>query len=104
MVIAGDREFQSVRFKVEDGVIVIPMTILAWYGGGHRARRWGGLALALITGAVEAMVVDYQCILPSLGDLAACYHTQFYTSSPKAKFPKGWKALKPYLRLTPQPK
>ena len=22
----------------------------------------------------------------------------------KAKFPKGWKALKPYLRLTPQPK
>jgi len=43
--------------------------------------------LALITGAVEAMVVDYQCIMPSLGDLAACYHTQFYTSSPKAKFP-----------------
>ena len=26
--------------------------------------------LALITGAVEAMVVDYQCIMPSLGDLA----------------------------------
>jgi thioredoxin-dependent peroxiredoxin len=22
----------------------------------------------------------------------------------RAKFPKGWKALKPYLRLTPQPK
>jgi hypothetical protein len=22
----------------------------------------------------------------------------------KAKFPLGWKALKPYLRLTPQPK
>ncbi|HZE21389.1 MAG TPA: anaerobic carbon-monoxide dehydrogenase catalytic subunit [Desulfobaccales bacterium] len=43
--------------------------------------------LALITGAVEAMVVDYQCIMPSLGDLAACYHTQFYTTSPKAKFP-----------------
>ncbi len=43
--------------------------------------------LALITGAVEAMVVDYQCIMPSLGDLAACYHTNFYTTSPKAKFP-----------------
>ena len=42
--------------------------------------------LALITGAVEAMVVDYQCIMPSLGDLAACYHTKFYTTSPKAKF------------------
>jgi hypothetical protein len=25
MAIAGDKEFQSIRFKVEDGVIVIPM-------------------------------------------------------------------------------
>ena len=25
MVIAGDQDFQSIRFKVEDGVIVIPM-------------------------------------------------------------------------------
>jgi carbon-monoxide dehydrogenase catalytic subunit len=45
--------------------------------------------LALITGAVEAMVVDYQCIMPSLGDLAACYHTKFYSTSPKAKFPQA---------------
>jgi carbon-monoxide dehydrogenase catalytic subunit len=43
--------------------------------------------LALITGAVEAMVVDYQCIMPSLGDLAGCYHTKFYTTAAKAKFP-----------------
>ncbi len=45
--------------------------------------------LALITGAVEAMVVDYQCIMPSLGHLAACYHTKFYSTSPKAKFPRA---------------
>ncbi len=43
--------------------------------------------LALITGAVEAMVVDYQCIMPSLGDIAACYHTKFFTTYGKAKFP-----------------
>jgi carbon-monoxide dehydrogenase catalytic subunit len=43
--------------------------------------------LVLITGAVEAIVVDYQCIMPSLGDLAACYHTKFYTTAAKAKFP-----------------
>ena len=43
--------------------------------------------LTLITGAVEAMVVDYQCIMPSLGDIAACYHTKFYTTASKAKFP-----------------
>ncbi|MEW6660634.1 MAG: anaerobic carbon-monoxide dehydrogenase catalytic subunit [Thermodesulfobacteriota bacterium] len=45
--------------------------------------------LALVTGAVEAMVVDYQCILPSLGDLASCYHTLFFTTYDKAKFSKA---------------
>jgi anaerobic carbon-monoxide dehydrogenase catalytic subunit len=42
--------------------------------------------LAVVTGAVEAMVVDYQCIMPSVPEIAACYHTTFYTTSPKAKF------------------
>lgn len=41
--------------------------------------------LAIITGAVEAMVVDVQCIFPSLADLATHYHTKFITTSPKAK-------------------
>jgi carbon-monoxide dehydrogenase catalytic subunit len=43
--------------------------------------------LAVITGAVEAMVVDVQCIMPSLGDLAGCYHTKFISTLPKADFP-----------------
>lgn len=43
--------------------------------------------LAIITGAVEAMIVDVQCIMPSLTGLAACYHTDIISTSPKAKFP-----------------
>jgi carbon-monoxide dehydrogenase catalytic subunit len=43
--------------------------------------------LAVITGAVEAMVVDVQCIMPALGNLAGCYHTKLISTSPKAKFP-----------------
>ena len=43
--------------------------------------------LAVITGAVEAMVVDVQCIMPALGDLCECFHTRFISTSPKAKFP-----------------
>jgi len=43
--------------------------------------------LAVITGAVEAMIVDVQCIMPALGDLASCYHTKLISTSPKAKFP-----------------
>ncbi|KKC29462.1 anaerobic carbon-monoxide dehydrogenase catalytic subunit [Caldanaerobacter subterraneus] len=43
--------------------------------------------LAVMTGAIEAMVVDVQCIMPSLAQLASCYHTKFISTSPKAKFP-----------------
>ncbi|MBC7340580.1 MAG: carbon monoxide dehydrogenase, partial [Firmicutes bacterium] len=43
--------------------------------------------LAIITGAVEAMVVDVQCIMPSLPQVAACYHTKIISTSPKGRFP-----------------
>ncbi len=43
--------------------------------------------LAIMTGAVEAMIVDVQCILPSLGAVAGCFHTKLISTSPKAKFP-----------------
>ncbi len=43
--------------------------------------------LAIITGAVEAMIVDVQCIMPALTGLAACYHTEIISTSPKARFP-----------------
>ncbi|MBW2470596.1 MAG: anaerobic carbon-monoxide dehydrogenase catalytic subunit [Deltaproteobacteria bacterium] len=42
--------------------------------------------LAIVTGAVEAIVVDYQCIMPSLVQDASCYHTKFITTANKAKF------------------
>ncbi len=43
--------------------------------------------LALATGVVDAMVVDVQCIMPSLTDSKDCVHTKIITTSPKAKFP-----------------
>jgi carbon-monoxide dehydrogenase catalytic subunit len=42
--------------------------------------------LILVTGALEAMVVDYQCIMPSVVDVAKCYHTKIISTSDKAKF------------------
>ncbi len=41
--------------------------------------------LALVTGAVDAMVVDVQCIMQSLESVANCYHTKLITTSPRAK-------------------
>ena len=39
--------------------------------------------LAIITGSVEAMVVDVQCIMQALVSLAENYHTKIITTSPK---------------------
>jgi len=41
--------------------------------------------LAITTGAVEAMVVDVQCIMQALASVATKYHTKLITTSPKAK-------------------
>jgi carbon-monoxide dehydrogenase catalytic subunit len=41
----------------------------------------------LLTGVVEMMCVDVQCIFPALPALASCFHTQFVTSSPIARIP-----------------
>ncbi|HBN26936.1 MAG TPA: carbon-monoxide dehydrogenase catalytic subunit [Desulfobacteraceae bacterium] len=42
--------------------------------------------VAIITGAVEAIIVDVQCIMPSITEIAKCYHTDIISTSPKAKF------------------
>lgn len=43
--------------------------------------------LAIATGAVEAMVVDVQCVMQGLGTVARCYHTELFTTSSRAKIP-----------------
>jgi carbon-monoxide dehydrogenase catalytic subunit len=43
--------------------------------------------LVIMTGAVEAMVVDYQCIMPAVTETAKCYHTKVISTFDKAKFP-----------------
>lgn len=43
--------------------------------------------LAIITGAVDLMVVDVQCIMPSLAQVAACYHTKLVTTHAIGKIP-----------------
>ncbi|MBU1124919.1 MAG: anaerobic carbon-monoxide dehydrogenase catalytic subunit [Candidatus Omnitrophica bacterium] len=43
--------------------------------------------LAIITGAVELMMVDVQCIMPALHEIATCFHTKLVTTSSKARFP-----------------
>jgi carbon-monoxide dehydrogenase catalytic subunit len=57
----------------------IPMT------GNHLNQE-----LIITTGALEAMIVDYQCIFPSLPRTASCYHTHIISTSNKATIPGSY--------------
>lgn len=43
--------------------------------------------LLVVTGALDAMVVDIQCIWPSLAQISECYHTKIITTEDYAKMP-----------------
>lgn len=43
--------------------------------------------IAILTGAIDAMVVDVQCVMPSLASVSECFHTKLITTMPIAKIP-----------------
>jgi len=43
--------------------------------------------LVILTGVLDAMVVDYQCIMPALATIAECFHTQLITTMSISKIP-----------------
>ncbi len=43
--------------------------------------------LAIMTGVVDMMIVDVQCIWPGLDKTAECFHTKLVSTSPKAQMP-----------------
>ena len=45
--------------------------------------------LAIVTGAVDAMVVDVQCIMENIANVAMCYHTKVITTNPRAMMESG---------------
>ena len=45
--------------------------------------------LAIVTGAVDAMVVDVQCIMENLANVAQCYHTKVITTNTRGKIASG---------------
>jgi len=51
------------------------------------ATSYASSELAIMTGVVEAMIVDVQCIMPSIQAVADCFHTRIITTSPAVKIP-----------------
>ena len=55
--------------------------------GIHMAGNHLMQELVIMTGALEMMIVDYQCIMPSVTHVSKCFHTKVVSTSDKAKFP-----------------
>jgi carbon-monoxide dehydrogenase catalytic subunit len=56
----------------------------------HGIPTMGGFTnqdLAILTGLVDAMTVDVQCIMPAVAEVAKKFHTKVITTSPKAHMP-----------------
>ncbi len=94
MVLIACHDSEIVKFAHEKGAKGINVAGVCCTGNELLMRHGVPLAgnhltteLVLATGAVEMMIVDYQCIMPSLGAVAACYHTKMISTSDKARFP-----------------
>ena len=66
------------------GMCCSGLEVLSRHGIPH-AGNFMSTEAVLITGAVDAMGVDVQCIMPALAPLAECYGTKFFTTNPRAK-------------------
>ncbi|HEY3313920.1 MAG TPA: anaerobic carbon-monoxide dehydrogenase catalytic subunit [Bacillota bacterium] len=55
--------------------------------GVYLATNTASQELAIMTGALDAMIVDIQCIMPSIRVLSECFHTKIITTNPLAKIP-----------------
>lgn len=94
MLVEAARSPELLKLAREKGAAGINLAGLCCTGNELLMRQGVPMAgnhlmteLALVTGAVEMMVVDYQCIMPSLGQVASCYHTKMISTSDKARFP-----------------
>ena len=93
MIVAAANDPEMLALAQKAGAEGINVAGLCCTGNEILARQGIPMAgnhlmteLAVVTGAVEAVVVDYQCIMPSLLQAAGCYHTKFITTANKARF------------------
>ncbi|MFC1949115.1 anaerobic carbon-monoxide dehydrogenase catalytic subunit [Chloroflexota bacterium] len=94
MIVAVAQEPEMVELAKSKGAKGINLAGMCCTANEILMRHGVGIAgnflqqeLAIVTGAVDAMVVDVQCIFQSIATVAECYHTKIITTSPKAKIP-----------------
>jgi carbon-monoxide dehydrogenase catalytic subunit len=92
MIVAASMDPELVQYAKSKGAQGIQLAGICCTANESLMRQGVPLAgnflqqeLAILTGAVEAMVVDIQCIFQGLAPLAERFHTEIITTSPKAK-------------------
>lgn len=93
LVLAAERMQRRAEEAGADGINLVGLCCIGnelamRYGipyAGHEAQA----ELFLTTGAIDAMVVDMQCIWPSLATIARCFNTRFITTVPFVKHPEA---------------
>ncbi|MDI6732985.1 MAG: anaerobic carbon-monoxide dehydrogenase catalytic subunit [Planctomycetota bacterium] len=96
MIVRASRDPELINLAKQKGAKGINLAGMCCTGNEILLRQgvpMGGNFLqqeiAIITGAVEAMIVDVQCVMQSLPSLAKCFHTKIITTSSKAKIPSA---------------
>lgn len=94
MIVKASRDPELIALAKEKGAKGINLSGMCCTGNELLMRQGIPMAgnmlnqeLAIITGAVEVMVIDYQCIFPSITETAKCYHTKVISTASIAKFP-----------------
>ena len=92
MILAASSDPELLEYATEKGAKGITLAGICCTSNETLVRQGVASAgnflhqeLAIITGAVEAMVVDVQCIMQALPNLAENFHTKIITTSPKVK-------------------
>ncbi|MBW1981153.1 MAG: anaerobic carbon-monoxide dehydrogenase catalytic subunit [Deltaproteobacteria bacterium] len=94
VIVQASQDPELLNLAKEQGAAGINLVGLCCTGNELLMRRGIPMAgnhliqeLVIMTGALDAMVVDYQCIMPSVTDVAKCFHTAVISTFDKAKFP-----------------
>jgi carbon-monoxide dehydrogenase catalytic subunit len=87
----ADKMEKEAKGAGADGINVVGICCigneLAARSGASYAGHLAQAELFLTTGAIDAMVVDIQCIWPGLATIAKCYKTRFITTVPFVRNP-----------------
>ncbi|GAB6174760.1 anaerobic carbon-monoxide dehydrogenase catalytic subunit [Paradesulfitobacterium aromaticivorans] len=92
MVVAAARKMTDDAKKVgAEGVNIVGICCtgneLLMREGVYLATSSASQEMAIMTGALDAMVVDIQCIYPAVQQVAECFHTKIVTTESIMKIP-----------------